>query len=442
MSFGGDSSGRFERVRNAPHWTDIPPGPLQRSEAFPVLTRQWSSELALSADPLPPPPLPDEPAVGPEFDPSGSENSDESAVDIKPVHRFIPDSWKNFFRGSNRSSKSSMPVSNNCNSTTEGVRCSPPHSPLPLDHYGSPGGSYNSRKEREAMLSGDHFDLADGRTVHTTALTYSERVEEYHQRYAYMKSWAGLLRILGCVELLLGAAVFACVCAYVHKDNEWYNMFGYSQPQMYGGYGGGAIVCLKLWRHEATRRYREKYGQEVKLSSLLCICKMCSVMSGPRISEPHLHSVDSLPHNTHAAAPTVSNSKPVKGHIPSGYIPKPVIVPDYLSKYPAIRTDEERDQYKAVFNDQYSEYKELHTELQVALRKFQEMDSLMRSLPKNPSSQMVCYYIILFIFFIKKKQTLFLNKKQRCEYLKSKLAHIKLRIQDYDKVMAWNDGYG
>ncbi|KAK1800312.1 hypothetical protein P4O66_000352 [Electrophorus voltai] len=518
MSFGGDSSGRFERVRNAPHWTDIPPGPLQRSEAFPVLTRQWSSELALSADPLPPPPLPDEPAVGPEFDPSGSENSDDPAVDIKPVHRFIPDSWKNFFRGSNRSSKSSMPVSNNCNSTTEGVRCSPPHSPLPLDHYGSSGGSYNSRKEREAMLSGDHFDLADGRTVHTTALTYSERVEEYHQRYAYMKSWAGLLRILGCVELLLGAAVFACVCAYVHKDNEWYNMFGYSQPQMYGGYGGGyagdvyytgpktpfilvvaglawvvtvivlvlgmtmyyrailldsnwwpltefainlalailylaaaivyirdttrgglcyypffnngvnavfcrteagqtaaiiflfvtmlvyligAIVCLKLWRHEATRRYREKYGQEMYPPEMPTNHTL--VMSGPRISEPHLDSVDSLPHNTHAAAPTVSNSKPVKGHIPSGYIPKPVIVPDYLSKYPAIRTDEERDQYKAVFNDQYSEYKELHTELQ------------------DPS---------------------FLEKKERCEYLKSKLAHIKLRIQDYDKVMAWNDGYG
>lgn len=57
-----------------------------------------------------------------------------------------------------------------------------------------------------------------------------------------MKSWAGLLRILGCVELLLGAAVFACVCAYVHKDNEWFNMFGYSQPQLYGGLGGGAAA--------------------------------------------------------------------------------------------------------------------------------------------------------------------------------------------------------
>lgn len=27
----------------------------------------------------------------------------------------------------------------------------------------------------------------------------------------------------------------------------------------------GAIVCLKLWRHEQARMYREKYGLEVRL---------------------------------------------------------------------------------------------------------------------------------------------------------------------------------
>lgn len=26
----------------------------------------------------------------------------------------------------------------------------------------------------------------------------------------------------------------------------------------------GAMVCLKLWRHEAARRYRERYSQEVR----------------------------------------------------------------------------------------------------------------------------------------------------------------------------------
>lgn len=251
MSYGGGFHGHTERVRQAPHYDQVPQDTLPREESYSLqpLREQRAAQLAQSSDPLPPPPLPDQPPVGPEFDPSGSEDNvdpepdpdTDPAIDIKPVHRFIPDSWKNFFRGSNRSSKKPWSMSssshNNNSSTTEGVRCSPPQSPsVPgsyRDPYGGSGGSYNSRKE--LLETRDVHESVSGRT-YRSALTYSERVEEYHQRYAYMKSWAGLLRILGCVELLLGAAVFACICAYIHKDNEWFNMFGYSSPgSMYGG---------------------------------------------------------------------------------------------------------------------------------------------------------------------------------------------------------------
>ncbi|KAF7647173.1 hypothetical protein LDENG_00176290 [Lucifuga dentata] len=552
MSYGGGYSGRTERVRQVPHYDQVPPGSLPRSDANDLRPLR---DLARSADPLPPPPLPEQPPVGPEFDPSGSEGSadpdPDPALDIKPVHRFIPDSWKNFFRGSGQSSNKtwSMPATsvNNNNSTTQGVPCSPPGSPsVPgsyRDPYGGSGSSYNSRKELLEVQ--DPHESVSGHT-YRTGLTYSELVEEYHQRYAYMKSWAGLLRILGCVELLLGAAVFACVCAYIHKDNEWFNMFGYSSPGgVYGSYGLygsgtggtdysgpktpfvlvvaglawvvtvivlvlgmtmyyrtilldsswwpltefiinlclailfmaagivyvrdtnrgglcsypvfnngingvfcrteagqtaaiiflfitmvvyliGAIVCLKLWRHEAARRYRERYGQQM--------------VPAPKAPQ-QVQGSSVVPIQ---AAPKAVPPKILQGNIPSGHIPKPVVVPDYIAKYPTIRSDEERDQYRAVFNDQYAEYKEIHADVQATLKKFDEMDAMMRTLPQHPSSQTEFDRInrILQEYQRKKNDPTFLEKKDRCEYLKSKLSHIKQKIHEYDKVMEWNDGFG
>ncbi|XP_044301946.1 MARVEL domain-containing protein 2 isoform X2 [Varanus komodoensis] len=130
----------------------------------------------------------------------------------------------------------------------------------------------------------------------------------------------------------------------------------------------------------------------------------------------------------------------INGYIPAGHIPKPIVMPDYLAKYPAIRTNEERDRYKAVFNDQFSEYKELSAEVQAVLKKFDELDALMRKLPQHPGNTLEHERIanVLLQYKKKKNDPTFLEKKERCEYLKNKLSHIKQRIQEYDKVMNWN----
>ncbi|KAI4877162.1 hypothetical protein NFI96_020660 [Prochilodus magdalenae] len=567
----------FDRVREEPYYDQVPIGSLDRDDGFSYPL--GGSVAAISTDPLPPPPLPINPPVGVDFYPSDTEDQPDEAMDIKPVRRFIPDSVKNFFRGNSfRSSKSKNsfppPPSENFNTTTEGVPCSPPHSRPPspgapssyLDPYGGSGGSYASRKEQMALL-GEALESVSGRSAQT-AKTYSEKVEEYHERYAYMKSWAGLLRILGCVELLLGAAVFACVCAYVHKDNEWYNMFGYTQHNIYGGsfgaasmggmYGGygvnysgpktpfilvvaglawigtvillvlgmtmyyrtilldsswwpltecvinlaigalylaaaivyvrdtvrgglcyyphfnngpnaafcrteagqtaaiiflfittllylvGAGVCVKLWRHEAARLRRQALEQEMKtvVSGPLSMIDAGSSVSAP-VYKPQLMGAPETMDSASVVPPPMMEPEYLRGHIPAGHIPKPVVIADYVAKYPTIRTDEERDQYKAVFNDQYEEYKELHNEVQTLAKKLEEMESLMQSLPPQPSSQMEQERInhVVQEFQRKKNDPSFLEKKERCEYLKNKLSHIKMKIQEYDKVMDWNDGY-
>ncbi|XP_050185478.1 MARVEL domain-containing protein 2 [Myiozetetes cayanensis] len=500
--------------------------------------------------PLPPPPLP----LQPPFGPAGGSPGPSEPAELKPVRRFIPDSWKNFFKGRRQPGSSWDSTASDIRYISDGVECSPPASPGPpqpgakavpgsyRDPYGGSGGSYNSRKEAEAMLPSDD-PLGSLERRAGTGQTYSERVEEYHQRYAYMKSWAGLLRILGVAELLLGAAVFACVTAYVHKDNEWYNMFGYSQPYGYGagsaysGYSysgpktpfvlvvagvawivtivllvlgmsmyyrtilldsnwwpltefginvasfflymsaaivyvndtnrgglcyyqlfktpinasfcrveGGqtaaiiflfvtviiylisAVVSLKLWRHEAARRHRELMEQEMKTQSSVPENKY-EGDDRPReeVSYRQLKSVERKP-------------ELLNGHIPAGHIPKPIVMPDYLAKYPVIQTNEMRDRYKAVFNDQFAEYKELSVEVHAVLKKFDELDALLKQLPHRPESIYEQERIskVLQEYKRKKNDPAFLEKKERCEYLKNKLSHIKQRIQDYDKVMNWN----
>uniref|UniRef100_A0A8C5WDN5 OCEL domain-containing protein n=1 Tax=Leptobrachium leishanense TaxID=445787 RepID=A0A8C5WDN5_9ANUR len=121
--------------------------------------------------------------------------------------------------------------------------------------------------------------------------------------------------------------------------------------------------------------------------------------------------------------------------IPTGYRPKPHVVPDYVLKYPGIRNAEERENYKAVFNDQYTEYKELYAEVRTALMKFKELDNMMNKLTSGPQSRKAPERVkaIMQIYDKKKNDSTFMEKRERCIYLKEKLAHIKKQILVYDQ---------
>uniref|UniRef100_A0A3Q2SWN5 MARVEL domain containing 2-like n=1 Tax=Fundulus heteroclitus TaxID=8078 RepID=A0A3Q2SWN5_FUNHE len=399
-----------------------------------------------------------------------------------------------------------------------GTRVSPPISPF-LERRNWDESSGNSTKDSQKSLpTQPHPDVCFCQSSQEQSLLtsihpaeyYAAKVEVYQQKYSYLKSWPGLLRLLAGLELLFGAMVFACIIAYVKKDSEWSNTYGlyngihnnglglsgysYRGPMtpfilavagvswiitlsllvigmtMYyrtilldsswwpltealinvalfllsmaagivyindlnrgglcymtigvnpimanlcrvdGGqmagtafifinmimYLGSFLVCLKMWRHEAVRKHRQNFVEQVSLQNLLQKDEISTLYN---------------------------------------YTPKVHVIADYIIKYPEIRSAEEMEKYKAVFNDQYQEYKDLHRDISTMLNKFRELDAMVEQLSRKGTSFEVGRRIqnILKTYQNKKNDPTFLEKKERCDYLKAKLRHIKNKILVYDQ---------
>ncbi|XP_024129062.1 occludin/ELL domain-containing protein 1 [Oryzias melastigma] len=199
-------------------------------------------------------------------------------------------------------------------------------------------------------------------------------------------------------------------------------------------YLGSFLVCLKMWRHEAARKERtEMKGDSHKSIPLTSQTKRISFPNEP---DEVLKKANSFP--SESSSEVQKNSVSQSGAAKSSYVPRVHVIADYILKYPAIRCVEERDEYRAVFNDQYQEYKELHSDITATLNKFRELDAVMEQLPKRGKSLEDQERIksILKKYHEKKNDPTFLEKKERCDYLKAKLRHIKNRIQTFDQETA------
>ncbi|KAG8014048.1 MARVEL domain-containing protein 2 [Nibea albiflora] len=203
-------------------------------------------------------------------------------------------------------------------------------------------------------------------------------------------------------------------------------------------YLGSFLVCLKMWRHEAARREREyfmnKPQEEFHQSIPLTPQKPKRISFKDEIDKPpskDYHKQYTLTTEVH------ENPVSLNRATASEYTPKVHIIADYIIKYPEISCVEEREKYKAVFNDQYQEYKDLHRDISTTLNKFRELDATMARLLKEGKSREDEQRIqsILKKYQEKKSDPAFLEKKERCEYLKAKLSHIKHRIRTFDQEM-------
>ncbi|XP_053157450.1 RNA polymerase II elongation factor ELL [Hemicordylus capensis] len=108
-------------------------------------------------------------------------------------------------------------------------------------------------------------------------------------------------------------------------------------------------------------------------------------------------------------------------------------MPDYLLKYAAISSSEQRQSYKNDFNAEYSEYRDLHARIERITRRFTQLDSQLKQLSQGSEEYKTIHDQILQEYRkIKKTNPNYSQEKNRCEYLHNKLAHIKKLIAEYD----------
>ncbi|XP_067329583.1 MARVEL domain-containing protein 2-like [Anolis sagrei] len=540
---------------------------------------------------------------------------------LKPVRRFVPTSWKTFFH---RWRRRSFP------SSSLDVSSFPP----------SPS------KEEDVVMTMDPSSPASS----SPPPVYEAKEESFRRKYSYLRSYAGLLRLLSGLELLLGGLVFACVAAYVQKDDQWNQLYRssfmpYNGFMGYGGYygpmspfvlavaglawlltllllglglttyhrvillgarwwppteaglnllmallylaaalaylngvrrgglcytalaynpllealcrvGGGQVAALLFLFLNAGLYFAGALLGLLKggapapervngaLSSCKAFSEPCSSMQSnvsssssssssaqpealyhklfSNISNMEKHSVglqqgfsaatkDAPVHYFSSSSSCSSsssaqntmlgfNQSPKRGAgfgiglpscrthgpfsfpqlqpqppppllpaaprplppsedsllatkvtrrvefseegpetlscaIPTGRAPRPHLVPDYILKYPAITTQGDREKYKAVFMDQYAEYKELYNEVRAAQRKFRELSTLMHRLPRRSTDgkEQSRLSAVWRQYRSKKKDPAYLEKQERCHYLQRKLTHIKVQIQAFDR---------
>ncbi|KAL2090283.1 hypothetical protein ACEWY4_014971 [Coilia grayii] len=154
--------------------------------------------------------------------------------------------------------------------------------------------------------------------------------------------------------------------------------------------------------------------------------KACDVSSSP---EPLKAS--SGPHK----------STDLNGTCDSSSTSMPPEVADYLLKYTVIGSPEQRQSYKNDFNAEYSEYRGLHARIEGITRQFTVLDAELKQLQQGTDKYKLIHNQILEEYRkIKKTNPHYSQEKNRCEYLHSKLAHIKRLIAEFDQqqMQSWH----
>uniref|UniRef100_A0A8C7JXH9 Elongation factor RNA polymerase II n=1 Tax=Oncorhynchus kisutch TaxID=8019 RepID=A0A8C7JXH9_ONCKI len=169
-------------------------------------------------------------------------------------------------------------------------------------------------------------------------------------------------------------------------------------------------------------REKERKGAEERVPEPR---KACDITSSPE----NLKS-SSIPHSSTDVNGMCNNTS-----VPSSSTE----MSDYLLEYTVIGSSEQRQTYKNYFNTEYSEYRGLHARIEGITRQFTVLDTELKQLQQGTDKYKTIHNQILQEYRkIKKTNPNYSQEKNRCEYLHSKLSHIKKLIAKYDQQQLQN----
>ncbi|KAM9507541.1 RNA polymerase II elongation factor ELL2 [Guaruba guarouba] len=108
--------------------------------------------------------------------------------------------------------------------------------------------------------------------------------------------------------------------------------------------------------------------------------------------------------------------------------------PDYLTKYTRIVSKEQRESYKEDFYADYGEYRTLHAWIESISKIFMNFDERRKHLPPESKEYQVLHEEVIEEYrALAQSSPSYHERKRRCEYLHSKLSHIKRLIMEFDE---------
>ncbi|KAF4797748.1 elongation factor for RNA polymerase II 2 [Turdus rufiventris] len=107
---------------------------------------------------------------------------------------------------------------------------------------------------------------------------------------------------------------------------------------------------------------------------------------------------------------------------------------DYLRRYIAIVSLEQRQQYKDDFNAEYEEYRNLHSQIDKINKNFIQLSEQWKCLnPGSEAYQVLLHQILADYQQLQQGSPSYSEMKSRCQYLHKKLSHIQRQIAEFDK---------